>query len=1118
MSIDTRAERASRVQDTFTRFRDTYGAGLAEFARLISNSDAALLVAISRKAPRLLNFINADYGLPPVPLHHCVTEKALPFISRQDLAGQKALLVDDTLIWGSTFAGVAHRLEDAGAQLDEVVLARSRSASPSMLERVDAPLTLSESEMHGFIDLEIQAFGSLGIPYDIDHPILNLQVQDFEDIVDAVQHRYNAVETTRRWQLAHGVRTFSVPVGKSVRILHSQRARQYGPAKLRLFVNERARSVKAVAIYCLAIGDRDLENPGLFERASSRLSSAWNKLQTAVVDSAFSREDQLRALAYGAHYLAGIELAGLWTAVNADFLAVGGPSVNIDDVRLLFGPRLAPPMVEIVNDHLAAISVPTLAVEAEVADTTSPLNAASEIAALAMDDKGRALMTVASRYVAATAAYDYRAMLSAVFEAQRRVFDDATRDRHKIDEARLDVGIPFAVVPELLRATAVSIRDGDFDTWCDTAVDGGTIVPKYARSLSNPTLWIRSVRFGERNDDNLRYWLHRTMSSIVNSWKRTHPNPANPEAVPWLLAEKAIAAVTAVLGPRLVNALHADLELGFDEFGARTVYDEPARGKYLIDWAVESRLLERYSGRTRRANGRTGVGSLVAPAQEFFDLHPDGNGGGSEATGGRLDIPLSLHYPASQVAPDITEVSERVAEAFVLIDAAFEGDERKRIMLALTTCPTEAAYLSSVSKELDLWVNHREANASRIASDLFRLAGTDASRQRALAEDLSRVLANSATILHETAVKRDAFHQREWVRSRLDTLFAPRGQLGHIAGVWGDYLRPLIDPSPQDMATDERYLRFAAAIASRANSFARTVLSTGGWAHDARPQEAQKSLADLADEYNVVLEQAIQAELNCYVPPRIEVDPSWSPSEACRAAARIIEDARGSVMSVLAAWRHPRDSHRMELFERDMAVLFWDVTGSSGQQELRPGQEAVHAANERLGGILRELGVEGFQPSQDDGNVCLVPTVSDAIRVFQALAETFNAHGEDIKASIETTYGFEKLSRNTVTGAYAGRVYQVGARLLTFFKEAPEQSNIRYVDPSGGTLTIMKPNGTYVLVSDHAMRVLGEIEHCQVPTSLHLVGTGSNYVIRATSVLPATVHCFARVAPSSEVS
>src|SRR5438105_3727168 len=89
----------TRIKTAFVREYLPY---LQQWGQLLAD-ESGLLVAISRKAPRLLELAVREGVLPQSLLHRVTSERALAFSERLVLETETAVLCDDIVIVGSTF-------------------------------------------------------------------------------------------------------------------------------------------------------------------------------------------------------------------------------------------------------------------------------------------------------------------------------------------------------------------------------------------------------------------------------------------------------------------------------------------------------------------------------------------------------------------------------------------------------------------------------------------------------------------------------------------------------------------------------------------------------------------------------------------------------------------------------------------------------------------------------------------------------------------------------------------------------------------------------------------------------------------------------------------------------
>lgn len=1085
-----------RMDRPFNRFVRRHRGGLSEYAGILAGSESELTLAISRKGPRLLLLINQEPDLPAIPLDRCISEKALPFLRPEDIVGQRVLLTDDSVIFGSTYAGIEADLISMGANVERVVLALSKGAHESVASRVRAPIRIEPTAVSEFIDLEIQAFGSLGVPYDIDHPIFRIslgeRVESFEGNLRA---RYpNVQNTTRRWQSAQGVSTLGLLIEKDLHTRHSLASRQCGPAKLRFFVDSRRAAVRVAAIFCLALVEEELTDSSLFARSPAPLGDLWRTLLDATRPSALPIHHRYRSLANAAHYLAGCEIALYWLRNNAELFAGGVAEVSEADVRLLFGPALATVLTKRMNERLRVLEN-----EVAVDDNWKTdcefrrFQPSAQVSAIARTKMGREFLRKTTDYFSLTSRSDPMEGIAAIFEAQRWVCDEMTRSQGPLDGRRLDVGLPYPVIRELLEVSGVHISDEEFAECVDKAVDGGTIVPRYGQALDDPTMWVRRARFGENlpRDAKVKYWLDYCLQKGIGAFRRTH-GVSNPEALPWFLVEKMLVVLKAALGAGLDDELDLSMAVGCDEFGGRVVAQDIPGKPYLVDWAIQASVFaDQGNVHFRRKSG------------------PEVRGRGIFR-----NVKFSALYDPSRNALDrgLLDRSAMLIQAFMAIESSFLGDDRSSTILALTTCGSEDAYLSALSKELEIWLYRPDTNASRLVAWLMDLAFQDPERQRREAPRLAVDLSRSAHVLGETRIKRDAFDKRAHIVAMLDEKLREDGPMGVFNATWNNSLKSLVDIGLPRHANKERYLLFAAEMAKKAISIARTVLSENGLVRDARRPEARESLSHHVNRFNEHLDGARREGLTCAMPSAIDLGrlTTGGGKDRLSSAARIFEETRALVLETWTSWRHPAPTDVLQPYEHDVAVLLWDLVGSAGIQEKWPLGTAVDEINRRVKTEMLRFDAMGFQADQDDGNAILCKRVADAIELFRIISEICRDRGYNIKGAVESTVDGEKLWRNQRTGQFGGRAYDITARILAFFREGKDQlPPLKYFDPGGKGLPLEPPaDSTYILIPERAIRVLQEIEGDSLHDSLELIGMAEGFKIRAVSVLSTRVSCY----------
>jgi len=1070
----------------YDRFRVEFRDALTDYAHRLRDNAPDLIVAISRKGPRLLQLMEEIPEVPSPDLSVCVSEKALPFLPPEQIGSLQMTLTDDTIAYGSTFARNHQLLTEAGGSVRGEVMAMSANASPGVRSLLaHDPLILPEARVHQLIDLEIQAFGALAVPYDIDHPIFTIPFRvEAEELASQITRQWpEARRPTNPWHEAHGVQVLSLPAAELVIGRHSQAGRRMGPQKLRLFVDGERQAVRAVGIFALALRERELRDPELFAKAPEELAQAWRSLLGRVESGGWAPERGNYALANAAHYLAGCEALWLWLGTTELDLDGSLGCLSELDQRLLFGPagatELHQPLQNLLRESRSgrSKSPPQLPPQTE-----SRLDVEDEIAKLITTERGRAFAGHIPRYLELAAGYDPGDIIHSFFNAQRRTYDEETR-KGAIATERLTAGLlPFPVVVPMIRNFGAEATDADFDHFADLAIDGGSIVPHYTPALSAPDLWVRGVRAGERGSQKLKQWVHRCASEAQRAYELAHQVPEDQRGLPWYVSEKMFAVLVSALEPELRSELGARIACGRDQFGARAALTEIPTEPFLLSWALDLRLLERHRRRPIIRNGKIKArGDVISAAGAFRELYPD---------------------TQDTVSRSLRQISNSIIDAFIVIDALFEGEKRNLALLAISSCNTYDAYLRSLSAELQSWLTHGQFNAYRQAIALSELAGRPDDDE--LANQIATEVQRSATPIAQTDVKRRAYESRVAVRDRIDAICrAGRSLTVSQATAWEDYIRPLIDECAVDNDRAAQYLHHASCLAKQAISIVRTMLDKG--APEPEGEERRFELPTEVKRYRDILAKGEEGGLN-YSAPSIDeeglLDPD--PRRSLKAAAILMKETHESVEQIWETWRQPPAPDALDPFPDVRSLLLWDIIGSSDNPEAV--QEAIHRVNSRVREELEKRGPAPFSPDQDDGNALVLPTAKDAFELFLIVSEMFAVDGISIRAGIETTTDGRSLQLNRNTGQFAGVAYAVAARTMSAFGElSAGKADYRGWESEQ---EMVAPSESHLLVTERTLKQLREREHIADPPGVQTYGVIQDYMPRVGGTLSTNVTCF----------
>ncbi len=574
-------------------FLSRYQKPITKFVSGIVQSRYDLIVAISRKAPRLLMLVDQFSNTPIVPWEKCVTEKALPFINATTLSGRRIVVVDDTLIFGSTLAGVMDELSLFNADVHSCVLTISRGAHSELARKVEASMKVREDEIAEFIDSEVQSFGSLGTPYDVDHPIIGItSPTPFEPMLADLKSRRDSMhDNTRRWHAASGVTVFNDDAMSEAKV-HSLSSYQRGPCQIRIFIDGKQRHLNVVPIYCLSLTESEMLDTTLFDHSPRPLGVLWRSALQATANSPLHRTRRYQALMNAAHYLGSFEFGWRWITEVLKGIEIDTPSVAERDLRLIFGLDMCTGWQRELRSALAG-EMPEPGLPTPEWRDTHRVEIESELLTLARTSSGSKFLSTVNRYLAHTTGAHARESLAAVLEAQRLVWDESTRSSGRLDSSRLDIALSYPAMKQLLELSGVRLTDALFHDCCNSSIDSGLIVPRYVRTTNDENRWVRGIRFGENlsHDHKIKYWLDYVLAQAIMCFKREHRDTA-VDGIPWFVCEKLLATLQVGLSAELDNALSVEIALGFDEFGARTTLPEYPRQPFVIDWALETDLFQ----------------------------------------------------------------------------------------------------------------------------------------------------------------------------------------------------------------------------------------------------------------------------------------------------------------------------------------------------------------------------------------------------------------------------------------------------------------------------------------------------------------------------------------------
>ena len=142
----------------------------------------AIIIAIARKAPRLLSYCKLKFPDLYNPTVKVISDIAIPFVNWRKI-DKRCVVIDEAIYHGTTFEKVLDVLtkviNDENTEVKGMPLVITHDAlnAPKILESLVEGWNLIDSDKcNFFIDTIISKFFDLGKPYDIEYPLFYLSL------------------------------------------------------------------------------------------------------------------------------------------------------------------------------------------------------------------------------------------------------------------------------------------------------------------------------------------------------------------------------------------------------------------------------------------------------------------------------------------------------------------------------------------------------------------------------------------------------------------------------------------------------------------------------------------------------------------------------------------------------------------------------------------------------------------------------------------------------------------------------------------------------------------------------------------------------------------------------
>lgn len=479
----------------------------------------AIVIAIARKAPRLLSYCKLKFPDLYNPTVKVISDIAIPFVNWREI-DKRCIVIDEAIYHGTTFEKVLDVLtkviNDENTEVKGMPLVITQDAlnAPKILESLVEGWNLIDSDKcNFFIDTIISKFFDLGKPYDIEYPLFYLSLpknkyskevldESIETVLklmaadDEEKFRKKPIFFKNMNYRREDGQTFSAFTYCTDYIYDEyQEAIKPDFSKLRIFHTDDSICIASMAPHTINIKNLETNN-NMFV---GKMGEVWNLiLKTAKdingkEDKNVEHQTQKSLVIFANYLLSANHFIRFKRKLERLFAAVLGYDVdfylNAEDIQLLTGTENA----EYVRDLLMALKsfedIYTPFKESNTIDSLIPLMYKKDFLMQLTLDNMFDKKTVGS-------------IVSNVFSDLHWMVEVKSRRQPRSAYDRLEFGESLSSIRELCtgllpgQSTLQSIHKN-----IDMRIDRGSMVPDYVCvNDAYDTYWKRMFRSGENED------------------------------------------------------------------------------------------------------------------------------------------------------------------------------------------------------------------------------------------------------------------------------------------------------------------------------------------------------------------------------------------------------------------------------------------------------------------------------------------------------------------------------------------------------------------------------------------------------------------------------------------
>ena len=495
--------------------------------RTVRSSKTDIVIALSRKGPRLLEFLTKKYQLKPMTI---VTEHALPFIferiSKDVENHYRLFIVDDAIYFGSSILGLKEEIDAyiSSYQLDgrvEIVGIFSCIKDKDAIEfpniQVYSDTDIHPGFGHFFVKNVMKDLQSLGKSLEVEFPAVSYTLS--KDInFDVLKHLLSSAfgeDKVYSIDASEGIKSISIVLSE---------VRESSFRKFRIFLEGKTVTVVAIAPELVTT------NFSMFRYvhfgSNEHVNQIWKKTEEELQKVAVFLEEKsvntrnlMRTAVVLLNYFSSLDtfcyyrdkLIETFKLCAGDLYKI---TMDAENLFYILGDNAR--TEQIVSAWSEAISDQSYCTRSNTElENHKTSNVVFELSKLADLEAGRLERTNLAQLLNCKTMEE---ALSSMFFNQTLMIERWSRGLNLNRQERLRFGYTFLYIWQYIWDNANSLTTNQLSQsvmhhWVDVQIDNGSIVPQYIIDNSNQQ-WTRVFRPGE-NEDLLISHLGRIVVHVM---------------------------------------------------------------------------------------------------------------------------------------------------------------------------------------------------------------------------------------------------------------------------------------------------------------------------------------------------------------------------------------------------------------------------------------------------------------------------------------------------------------------------------------------------------------------------------------------------------------------------